>query len=689
MILRLTRVDFTKPNLKSEDALKYSGADKLGNIPPMGMTKPVTEEINKDFLTKKDDGNNGVSENFQTEEQITSSIVSGDEKDNKIVFAVSRKEFFKVKDKVKEIIAQYIKKGKEVGLVIDGADSSIDAKSRTIEYSYSKEETKQLCDFNEYLKDAGMKEDIRFSELFEVNNDREFEECWTLKQVLKANGEIKDVVAFIKKNKFSPFEAMVYIHKYVSSLFSYSNLKEDEQFNRSTENARNIVYAYEHFNIVCAGFSSLVKAIIDELGDPNLSCEYLSIDVMKDLKMSGHACNKITIHDEKYDIDGQYREDTCWDCKSEDFKEGTFAFCMQPMQEFYSFLDGKDFRSSAIGGRLASMGILSFVDMLVRPNSSVWGEKDAANPIPLQKFKKAFEIVYASEGDLDDYKRRRKIEKIIKSSFMRAVATFKRDAKNSFVIEASESGVYSDKKFILDLISKEKDSSQWFEYVDEEIKKDKNFIIELLRKNQVAVYVYMFMDETLKKDGDFMIELIKASPFMFKFIDNDLKRDTEFVRKLLDTNPILLHIAFLSGLGEDKDFMLSLIKIRPEYYNTLSKKLKNDREINLQAVKNDVSLIRTSPYKDDENFVADAVEANSELWVIIENEFSKHICNAVVKILNRRRAEKQTENKPVDNSSNENQKQGNGNQGNAKIVEEQKNIDTPQNNSNKNPDEHD
>ena len=137
---------------------------------------------------------------------------------------------------------------------------------------------------------------------------------WEIKTIIKANVEINKVCDFIKENKFSPFEALAYIHNYVSTVANYniSNLSEKSW------------YASDQFfagvfkdipEVVCAGYSSLMKEIIDNLDMPGLKCDMVSVD-LKHLKKeytARHSRCLIKIKDDRYGLDQTMFDDPTWD----------------------------------------------------------------------------------------------------------------------------------------------------------------------------------------------------------------------------------------------------------------------------------------------------------------------------------------------------------------------------------------
>ena len=105
---------------------------------------------------------------------------------------------------------------------------------------------------------------------------------WELKTIIKANREIENVCNFIKENKFSPFERLAYIHNYVSNVANY-NISDPLKYYWYGAD-QFFAGAYKDIpEVVCAGYSALMKEIIDNLKMPELSCELISVQ-LKHLK---------------------------------------------------------------------------------------------------------------------------------------------------------------------------------------------------------------------------------------------------------------------------------------------------------------------------------------------------------------------------------------------------------------------
>ncbi len=200
-----------------------------------------------------------------------------------------------------------------------------DLQSKTA-YRYTEKEIEELTNLNDFLIKNSNKE-LLYQESLNLNGSLI---AWKHSTVCRANSELSKVILEIKDKHLSPFETMIFIHKYASS-FKYNEGK-------SAEEARTITGLYDKKDIVCVGYATLVKAIVDELNMEGLEAQINTCDVrtLDNLFKSGkHVNNIIKIKDDKYDIDGIYMEDACWDSALEGAKtKGRgLAHLLYPIQD--------------------------------------------------------------------------------------------------------------------------------------------------------------------------------------------------------------------------------------------------------------------------------------------------------------------------------------------------------------------
>ncbi len=336
-------------------------------------------------------------------------------------------------DNLCEILEHYLESGKFVKVLIDEKMSDKENEARA-NYIYTPEEKKQIIKLHKLINEKGSGE-IRFREFTSVSEDYgdeyHFNTAWTLEDVSRANKSLDSIVEYIKLSEFSPFETMVFIHDYITSTFQY---KEG-----GIESSRVIPGAFKNGEIVCSGYASMVKAIIDKLDNKDLSCDIVGCSLYKGKlfsRMEGaHAHNMIHIRDEKYGIDGTYMEDACWDSKREEFPDGKgFAHCLYPVTDLEHFR-GANYVPSTSADRFSNLisdknefaGDKPFVlrSSLPRPWMTLqYGEQ--SKPIPIEKYEECLKKVYGLKYEGD----KAKTEERIDSSLMLSAFTAKMEFKN-------------------------------------------------------------------------------------------------------------------------------------------------------------------------------------------------------------------------------------------------------------------
>lgn len=136
---------------------------------------------------------------------------------------------------------------------------------------------------------------------------------WNIKTIIKANTEIDKVCDFIRQNNFSQFEALAYIHSYVATIARYNESGHMHDWYIKDQLFPGAFLDMPE--VVCAGYSALMKEIIDNLNMPGLECETLTVqfDHMDEWYTARHSRCFIKIKDEKYGLDQTLFDDPTWD----------------------------------------------------------------------------------------------------------------------------------------------------------------------------------------------------------------------------------------------------------------------------------------------------------------------------------------------------------------------------------------
>lgn len=273
--------------------------------------------------------------------------------------------------------------------------------------------------------------------------------AWTLKEVFDANQEIDSLVETIKLQQFSPFEAIIFIHHYITNKFQYKENSENPEISRS------IVGVLNSDNIVCVGYAELTKAIIDKLNMPGLSSETLE-SVIKSVNKNqtllekshltgvddnmnfAHLQNLITIDDPKYNIKGTYVSDTCWDSKNDEFDMGKgFGYCMFPVDDLFH-LSNKSFQQLNQLNDTDSLEIMTTDKEIPIKSMPIYKKYYGKyNPIPAETYKNCIYKVlrkiypFATIAEINHY-----TNYYMAISEINAFDTFSGNVKHSLAIEA-------------------------------------------------------------------------------------------------------------------------------------------------------------------------------------------------------------------------------------------------------------
>ncbi len=321
-----------------------------------------------------------------------------------LIDLMKNNKFSEFKEEIKREVAELVKRGHEVNLVIDGNATFDEVSSHDrVKYSFDGKEMQNLIKLNDELKEIGLKDSIKFNEFFWTSNYRDLETCWDLEDVVKANLEIDKVVKRIKELKLSQYEAMVYIHKYITKNYEYgfhsTTITREDMRERINERDRSMISAIQDKMTVCVGFAALTKAIIDRLNMPGLICAYEYADVYERDKnteeitrfQGGHCLNKIDITDKKYEIDGTYLSDATIDSRSVNHPNGCgYGYFM------YHISDTKDFKNP--------LGKRPWGTLVYGEKSSEYKEfhqsKGVSEPIEYNKLTQAMKVVYSKADEL-------------------------------------------------------------------------------------------------------------------------------------------------------------------------------------------------------------------------------------------------------------------------------------------------
>lgn len=132
----------------------------------------------------------------------------------------------------------------------------------------------------------------------------------TLPQLLESHEKEELLINKIKSLDLSPFEQYLLVHDFVAG--------KPFEFSENTEfDCRNYIHSMISNQIVCVGYAELMSHLCSELG---IRCDYIhgrpKSEVVEEYELdsdTGHAFNVVYLVDPKYNLNGFYISDACWD----------------------------------------------------------------------------------------------------------------------------------------------------------------------------------------------------------------------------------------------------------------------------------------------------------------------------------------------------------------------------------------
>ncbi|MBE7075369.1 MAG: hypothetical protein E7376_05270 [Clostridiales bacterium] len=444
----------------SKNIAALSG-QKLNKLPTYEQCSDDTIQQFQSFLALVYNIKKENSEIVEYETEIKKLI---NEKNNVIMINISREDLFSNMEQFKRLCMHFsVLKNKK--LVIGISHNMLQKNNNAqADYLFTTDELTKLTELNSFLKSAGMDQNIRFNELKEISDEYDFKNSWDLENVIKANKCVDTIVEKIKSQKLSPYETMVYIHKFITKNYQYTfgGVQKDN----------NIMGVFTDGSIICSGYSSLTKAIIDKLNMPGLSADFIGCHLygkeklLADKKGSHSQC-LIHITDPKYNIKGTYVNDACWDSKTKDFPNGKgfahFLYPVSDVQHFNNTIYVQHFAQNRYENLIIDIGQLneqqknnkSFLSKL-KFNAKIKSKKykpelvekyeKNSKPIPLLTLKSALYAIAAktrlaqNQADMDLW-----VNEQINNSIIAARFTFDDTASNAILQEALSRNIKSKK----------------------------------------------------------------------------------------------------------------------------------------------------------------------------------------------------------------------------------------------------
>lgn len=107
---------------------------------------------------------------------------------------------------------------------------------------------------------------------------------------------------------------------------------------------------------------------------------------------------------------------------------------------------------------------------------------------------------------------------------------------------------------------------------------NKDFITEVLAKQNY--HVFDFVSDKFKDDKEFIKKALVIEPWIYQFISQRLKEDEEIINFVVKKDSDVLILEYgPQSLSENKDFVLSIVRVSPSQLQYASAKLRSDPDV--------------------------------------------------------------------------------------------------------------
>ena len=246
-------------------------------------------------------------------------------------------------------------------LIVKGGDYFTEEIKEKVDLLFKDETLIRFREINEYLLS------INQSELLFIESDITSNNIWQLKHIETADSKIVKMCNVIKENELSPLEAIAFIHKIVTKSFLYKENEENPGL------CRTIIGCLNTDNIVCVGYSHIVKALVDKLDYQRLKVDTVVFKIVTDDDLNSsisefmsvgtpHMKNLVFISDEKYGVEGAYLLNATFDSKTKNYTQGRgFSQFMLPVEDIMHYLNMKNIQyKDSFDEFLGNLGIETY-----------------------------------------------------------------------------------------------------------------------------------------------------------------------------------------------------------------------------------------------------------------------------------------------------------------------------------------
>ena len=144
---------------------------------------------------------------------------------------------------------------------------------------------------------------------------------YSLDELIKMDTFLDKIINKLKESSLSPLEKYLYVYRY---LINHQYKQEPDEENAYL--SRDLISIVNGDYIVCEGYSKLMEYLLDNLGIKSFK-QTLSVS------FRNHMNNLVYIYDQKYQVNGLYYADSCWDASGK-----YLTFCLLPLSDVPTIL---------------------------------------------------------------------------------------------------------------------------------------------------------------------------------------------------------------------------------------------------------------------------------------------------------------------------------------------------------------
>lgn len=219
-------------------------------------------------------------------------------------------------------LKSYVDDLSKAGINESVCDFMIDVKKRV----FSKQEYNNLIKLCDYLDSKGSV--LFFKELNVLWYDYEFKNAYN---------KMFSTVDSLEDKILSPLEQLLYLYKQAAN-----NIYNQEQPSEDKIISRSIIGVNNTSNIVCSGYAELLTAYCTILNNPNIKCYSTPVNLYAKKTneyKNGHCFNIVYLNDPKYNINGYYLLDSCWDSIKTRSDNMKLSYFMLPLKDIDAYAD--------------------------------------------------------------------------------------------------------------------------------------------------------------------------------------------------------------------------------------------------------------------------------------------------------------------------------------------------------------